>query len=186
MRRIWKRLDRDAEPDTVGAMDRPTRLMDRRTKIIATIGPASDSEAALKGLIHAGMDVARLGLAHESLETALERFHRIRRVAAGQSLLDPSMTTRVLDRLRHGQEQDERIASLTAQERRILDLLAEGLTNRQIGERLHLAEKTVKNYVSNVLMKLGMERRTEAAVYAARQADRLARTHGTTLPPSLR
>ncbi|HRW36928.1 MAG: response regulator transcription factor [Acidimicrobiales bacterium] len=110
----------------------------------------------------------------------------VRRVAAGQSLLDPAMTTRVLDRLRHGKEEDERIASLTAQERRILDLLAEGLTNRQIGERLHLAEKTVKNYVSNVLMKLGMERRTEAAVYAARQADRLARTHGTTLPPSLR
>jgi DNA-binding NarL/FixJ family response regulator len=100
----------------------------------------------------------------------------IRRVAAGQSLLDPAMTTRVLDRLRDGQQQDERIASLTAQERRILDLLAEGLTNRQIGERLHLAEKTVKNYVSNVLMKLGMERRTEAAVYAARQADRLARS----------
>ncbi|MEZ5139683.1 MAG: response regulator transcription factor [Acidimicrobiales bacterium] len=96
------------------------------------------------------------------------------------------MTTRVLDRLRHGKEEDERIASLTAHERRILDLLAEGLTNRQIGERLHLAEKTVKNYVSNVLMKLGMERRTEAAVYAARQADRLARTHGTGLPPSLR
>jgi DNA-binding NarL/FixJ family response regulator len=101
----------------------------------------------------------------------------IRRVAAGQSLLDPAMTTRVLDRLRDGQQQDERIASLTAQERRILDLLAEGLTNRQIGERLHLAEKTVKNYVSNVLMKLGMERRTEAAVYAARQADRLARSN---------
>jgi DNA-binding NarL/FixJ family response regulator len=102
----------------------------------------------------------------------------VRRVAAGQSLLDPAMTTRVLDRLRVGQQQDERIASLTAQERRILDLLAEGLTNRQIGERLHLAEKTVKNYVSNVLMKLGMERRTEAAVYAARQADRLARMQG--------
>ncbi len=109
----------------------------------------------------------------------------VRRVAAGQSLLDPAMTTRVLDRLRHGKEEDERIASLTAQERRILDLLAEGLTNRQIGERLHLAEKTVKNYVSNVLMKLGMERRTEAAVYAARQADRMARTHGT-VPSSLR
>jgi DNA-binding NarL/FixJ family response regulator len=102
----------------------------------------------------------------------------VRRVAAGQSLLDPAMTNRVLERLRHGQEEDERIASLTAQERRILDLLAEGLTNRQIGERLHLAEKTVKNYVSNVLMKLGMERRTEAAVYAARQADRLARSGG--------
>lgn len=108
----------------------------------------------------------------------------IRRVAAGQSLLDPAMTTRVLDRLRDGQQQDERIASLTAQERRILDLLAEGLTNRQIGERLHLAEKTVKNYVSNVLMKLGMERRTEAAVYAARQADRLARSNAAT--PRLR
>lgn len=107
----------------------------------------------------------------------------VRRVAAGQSLLDPAMTTRVLDRLRHGQQQDERIASLTSQERRILDLLAEGLTNRQIGERLHLAEKTVKNYVSNVLMKLGMERRTEAAVYAARQADRQARVtaSGSTL-----
>ena len=106
----------------------------------------------------------------------------IRRVASGQSLLDPAMTTRVLDRLRHGQQQDERMASLTSQERKILDLLAEGLTNRQIGERLHLAEKTVKNYVSNVLMKLGMERRTEAAVYAARQADRLARSQGA--PPS--
>jgi DNA-binding NarL/FixJ family response regulator len=100
----------------------------------------------------------------------------VRRVAAGQSLLDPAMTTRVLDRLRHGREEDQRIAQLTGQERKILDLLAEGLTNRQIGERLHLAEKTVKNYVSNVLMKLGMERRTEAAVYAARQADRLARS----------
>ena len=63
-------------------MDHPTRLMERRTKIIATIGPASDSEATLKGMINAGMDVARLGLAHESLETALERYHRIRRVAA--------------------------------------------------------------------------------------------------------
>jgi DNA-binding NarL/FixJ family response regulator len=104
----------------------------------------------------------------------------IRRVAGGQSLLDPAMTARVLDRLRDGQQQDERIATLTAQERRILDLLAEGLTNRQIGERLHLAEKTVKNYVSNVLMKLGMQRRTEAAVYAARQADRVARAKGAT------
>lgn len=109
----------------------------------------------------------------------------VRRVAAGQSLLDPAMTSRVLDRIRHGQHEDERIASLTVQEKKILDLLAEGLTNRQIGERLHLAEKTIKNYVSNVLMKLGMERRTEAAVYAARQADRLARS-GATHPHPLR
>ena len=92
----------------------------------------------------------------------------IRRVASGQSLLDPSVTERVLERLRNGPAEDERLARLTAQERNILDLIAEGLTNRQIGERLFLAEKTVKNYVSNLLGKLGMERRTEAAVFAAR------------------
>jgi two-component system, NarL family, response regulator DevR len=92
----------------------------------------------------------------------------IRRVASGQSLLDPNVTARVLERLRHGPEEDERLARLTDQERKILDLIAEGLTNRQIGERLFLAEKTVKNYVSNLLSKLGMERRTEAAVFAAK------------------
>src|SRR5262249_32604577 len=85
-----------------------------------------------------------------------------------QSLLDPNVTARVLERLRKGPEEDERLARLTSQERKILDLIAEGLTNRQIGERMFLAEKTVKNYVSNLLSKLGMERRTEAAVFAAR------------------
>jgi len=92
----------------------------------------------------------------------------VRKVAGGQSLLDPEVTTTVLERLRRGPEEDERLARLTDQERRILDLIAEGLTNRQIADRIHLAEKTVKNYVSNLLAKLGMERRTEAAVYAAR------------------
>jgi two-component system response regulator DevR len=92
----------------------------------------------------------------------------VRRVAAGQSLLDPAVTTRVLERLRAGPETDERLARLTDQERRILDLIAEGLTNRQIAERVHLAEKTVKNYVSNLLTKLGMERRTQAAVFATK------------------
>lgn len=92
----------------------------------------------------------------------------IRRVSEGQSLLDPAVTARVLERLRKGPEEDEAMARLTDQERRILTLIAEGLTNRQIAERVHLAEKTVKNYVSNVLSKLGMERRTQAAVYAAR------------------
>jgi len=92
----------------------------------------------------------------------------VRRVAAGQSLLDPAVTTKVLERLRNGGEEDERLAHLTPQERNILELIAEGLTNRQIAERVHLAEKTVKNYVSNLLAKLGMERRTQAAVYAAR------------------
>jgi two-component system, NarL family, response regulator DevR len=96
----------------------------------------------------------------------------VRRVASGQSLLDPSVTARVLERLRRGPEEDERLARLTDQERRILDLIAEGLTNRQIAQRIFLAEKTVKNYVSNMLAKLGMERRTEAAVFAARLHDR--------------
>jgi two-component system, NarL family, response regulator DevR len=99
----------------------------------------------------------------------------VRRVAAGQSLLDPTVTAKVLDRLRMGPEADPVVAQLTEQERKILDLLAEGLTNRQIGERLYLAEKTVKNYVSNLLLKLGMHRRTEAAVYAARLAERRKR-----------
>ncbi len=99
----------------------------------------------------------------------------IRNVAAGQSLLDPAITAQVLERLRKGNEEDERLAHLTPQERNILELIAEGLTNRQIAERVHLAEKTVKNYVSNLLAKLGMERRTEAAVYAARLNERQRR-----------
>jgi DNA-binding NarL/FixJ family response regulator len=95
----------------------------------------------------------------------------IRRVGRGESLLDPAVTTRVLERLRHRDEDDE-LTALTPQERNILDLIAEGLTNRQIGERMYLAEKTVKNYVSNVLAKLGMSRRAEAAAFAARLAER--------------
>ncbi len=106
----------------------------------------------------------------------------IRKVASGQSLLDPTVTARVLERLRTGSPEDERLESLTDQERRILDLLAEGLTNREIAERMYLAEKTVKNYVSNLLSKMGMQRRTEAAVYAARLAER--RTRQARLAPS--
>ena len=92
----------------------------------------------------------------------------VRRVAAGQSLLDPAVTARVLERLRRGPTEDERIARLSDQERQVLILLTEGLTNRQIAERLFLAEKTIKNYVTAVLSKMGMARRTEAAVYAAK------------------
>ena len=92
----------------------------------------------------------------------------VRAVASGRSLLDPSVTARVLERLRSGSEEDELLARLSPQERNILRLIADGLTNRQIAEQVHLAEKTVKNYVSNLLSKLGMERRTQAAVYAAR------------------
>jgi len=95
----------------------------------------------------------------------------VRRAAAGESLLDPDLRARAIHRLQQPAE-DERVARLTEQERKILDLIAEGLTNRQIAERIFLAEKTVKNYVSNLLAKLGMERRTEAAVFAARLHDR--------------
>ena len=103
----------------------------------------------------------------------------VRRVAAGESLLDPALTERVLERLREGPEDDPLLGTLTPQERRILDLIAEGQTNRQIADTMYLAEKTVKNYVSNLLTKLGMERRTQAATYAARLAERSAQTHRT-------
>ncbi|HVN49799.1 MAG TPA: response regulator transcription factor [Acidimicrobiales bacterium] len=96
----------------------------------------------------------------------------IRTVAGGTSLLDPAATARVLERMRAGEPEDERLATLTDQERKLLDLLAEGLTNREIAARMYLAEKTVKNYVSNLLAKMGMQRRTEAAVYAARLEER--------------
>jgi DNA-binding NarL/FixJ family response regulator len=92
----------------------------------------------------------------------------VRRVAAGQSLIDPQLMARVLERVRSGPPEHEELAGLTEQERKILALIAEGMTNRQIGERLFLAEKTVKNYVSSILSKLGLERRTQAAVLAAK------------------
>ncbi|MDO8307522.1 MAG: response regulator transcription factor [Actinomycetota bacterium] len=94
----------------------------------------------------------------------------IRQVAAGKSLLDPMATQRVLERLRNGERHDSRLDALSDQEKRILDLIGEGMTNRQIGESMHLAEKTVKNYVSSLLAKLGMERRTQAAAFVARMS----------------
>jgi len=98
----------------------------------------------------------------------------VRTVAAGGSLLDPKATALVLERLRKGDEPDDpRYESLSPQERRILELVADGLTNRQIGAEMYLAEKTVKNYVSSLLHKLGLGRRTEAAVYATER-----RQHG--------
>ncbi len=88
----------------------------------------------------------------------------IRLVAAGRSLLDPAATARAMDRLRRGDPRQRQLDLLTPQEQRVLSLITEGLTNRQIGDRLHLAEKTIKNYVSVVLAKLGLQRRTQAAV----------------------
>src|SRR5215469_2736331 len=92
----------------------------------------------------------------------------VRRVAAGQSLLDPAITARVLERIRHGTDDPQELKALTDQERRILGYVAEGLTNHEIAQRMFLADKTVKNYVSSVLAKLGLERRTQAAVLATK------------------
>ncbi|MFF8633563.1 response regulator [Streptomyces pilosus] len=100
----------------------------------------------------------------------------VRTVAAGQSLLDPSATARLMERLRQGQEPEpepDALPGLTEREREILALIGEGLTNRQIGQRLYLAEKTVKNHISRLLAKLGVERRIQAAVIATQAQDRL-------------
>lgn len=94
----------------------------------------------------------------------------VRRAGRGESLLDPVMTERLFAKLRSGAPTDALIAKLSPQEQRILELLAEGKTNRQIADELFLAEKTVKNYVSNLLAKMGMSRRSEAAAHMARVA----------------
>ena len=132
-------------------------------EIAALILTSYDDDEALFSAIMAGAAgyVLKQIRGHDLVEA-------VRRVAAGQSLLDPAVTARVLDRLRAGPEEDKALAPLTDQERRILELIGEGLTNRQIAERMFLAEKTVKNYVSSLLGKLGMERRTQAAVFAVK------------------
>ncbi len=104
----------------------------------------------------------------------------VRQVAAGNSLIDPALTARVLDRVRNGPTIAPELARLTERELTLLGLIAEGLTNRQIGERMYLAEKTVKNNVSGILAKLGVERRTQAAVLASKL---LAPTSPPTQPP---
>ena len=99
----------------------------------------------------------------------------VHQVAQGNSLIDPTLTARVLERVRNGPSTAPELADLTEQELKLLALIAEGLTNRQIGERMFLAEKTVKNYVSHLLAKLGMQRRTQAAVLAAELRSRESR-----------
>ncbi|WP_460958018.1 response regulator [Parasphingorhabdus pacifica] len=126
---------------------------------------AFDDEQALIGAINAGASGYLLKQVRGQ-----DLVNAVREVAAGQSLLDPVTTARVLDRLRQSSNPvPDELESLTEQERRVLDLIGEGLTNRQIAERLFLAEKTVKNYVTAVLAKLGMERRTQAAAWVARR-----------------
>ncbi|HEY3737829.1 MAG TPA: response regulator transcription factor [Jatrophihabitans sp.] len=91
----------------------------------------------------------------------------IRQAAQGKSLIDTTVIAQVMERVREHSETDDRLASLTNREREVLDYIASGLTNRQIGDKMFLAEKTVKNYVSSLLAKLGMERRTQAAVFGS-------------------
>ncbi|MEV0775111.1 response regulator transcription factor [Streptomyces sp. NPDC050428] len=124
----------------------------------------SDDEALFDAIMAGASGYVLKAIRGDELLTA------VRDVAAGRSLLDPVATARVLQRLREGNtpKGDDRLTNLTEQERKILDLIGEGLTNRAIGERLHLAEKTIKNYVSSLLSKLGMERRSQAAAYVAR------------------
>lgn len=103
----------------------------------------------------------------------------VRRVGAGESLLDPAVTARVLERVRNPKgDEDPRLARLTPTEARILEMIAEGRTNREIGERIHLAEKTVKNYVSTILTKLQVSRRAEAAAYLAERRTRSTNDDG--------
>ncbi|WP_299444303.1 response regulator transcription factor [uncultured Phycicoccus sp.] len=131
--------------------------------IRALILTSYDDDEALFAAIMAGA----VGYVLKDVK-GLDLVDSIRRVAAGQSLIDPALVTRVLDRVRNGQETAPELAGLTPQELRLLGFIAEGLTNRQIGEQMSLAEKTIKNYVSVLLHKLGLERRTQAAVLATR------------------
>jgi two-component system response regulator DevR len=131
--------------------------------IRALILTSYDDDEALFAAIMAGASGYILKEVHTQ-----DLLGAIRHVSSGHSLIDPLLTERVLDRVRNGPETAPELANLTEQELRLLELIAEGLTNRQIGERMYLAEKTVKNYVSTLLGKMGLERRTQAAVIASR------------------
>ena len=122
----------------------------------------ADEEALLSAIIAgaAGYVLKRI--------RAEELVESIRKVGAGESLLDPGMTDKLFKKLRGDEPEDPLLARLSPQERAILEHISEGMTNRQIAEEMFLAEKTVKNYVSNMLAKMGMHRRTEAAAYMAR------------------
>jgi DNA-binding NarL/FixJ family response regulator len=134
-----------------------------RTRILMLTSYSDDE--ALYGAVMAGASGYILKQIHGT-----DLVGAVRTVAEGSSLLDPESTTRMLRRLREDAVRQDPLSELTEQERRVLELIGEGLTNREIGTRMYLAEKTVKNYVSRVLAKLGMARRTQAAAYAARLA----------------
>ena len=132
-------------------------------KIKALILTSYDDDEALFAAIMAGAS----GYVLKEI-TGQDLIGAVHQVAQGNSLIDPTLTARVLERVRNGPSTAPELADLTEQELKLLALIAEGLTNRQIGERMFLAEKTVKNYVSSILSKLGLERRTQAAVLASK------------------
>ncbi|MET8471773.1 response regulator transcription factor [Streptomyces sp. NPDC006422] len=139
-------------------------LRSRMPELACLMLTSFDDEEALLDSIMAGAS----GYVLKQIEGA-NLVSAVRTVASGQSLLDPSATTKLMARLRGERSEDpepDALAGLTKREREILDLIGEGLTNRQIGQRLYLAEKTVKNHISRLLNKLGVERRIQAAVIA--------------------
>ena len=142
---------------------REIRAMHPETKVLMLTSFADDE--ALFASIMAGAS----GYVLKQVKSG-DLMRAIRAVGAGDSLLDPSVTSAVLERLRKGKHllRDEKLARLSPQEERILTLVADGRTNKEIGDELHLAEKTVKNYVSSILSKLEVARRAEAAAYLAR------------------
>jgi DNA-binding NarL/FixJ family response regulator len=127
--------------------------------IAALILTSFDDDDALFSAIMAGAS----GYLLKQVRSA-DLVETVRQVAAGKSMLDPAVTAQVLERIRTGPKSNSAFEHLTDHERRILELIGEGLTNRQIGKEMHLAEKTVKNYVSSLLAKLGLESRTQAAI----------------------
>jgi two-component system, NarL family, response regulator DevR len=144
--------------------DGVTVCRDLRSRIpdlgVVMLTSYSDDEALFQAILAGASGYLLKQILGSDLVTA------VRTVAAGGSLLDPAATSAVLARMRRDVEPAGPLAALSDQERNVLDLIGEGLTNRQIGERMFLAEKTVKNYVSHLLAKLGMERRTQAAILA--------------------
>ncbi|MER7604395.1 response regulator transcription factor [Nocardioides sp. NPDC127503] len=131
--------------------------------IAALILTSFDDDDALFSAIMAGAS----GYLLKQVRSA-DLVETVRQVAAGRSMLDPAVTAQVLERIRTGPKTNSAFEHLTNHERRILELIGEGLTNRQIGKEMHLAEKTVKNYVSSLLAKLGLESRTQAAILVTR------------------
>ncbi|SDU86201.1 DNA-binding response regulator, NarL/FixJ family, contains REC and HTH domains [Microlunatus sagamiharensis] len=152
----------DARLSDGSGIDVCREVRSRHPQVRCLVLTSYDDDEALFEAVMAGASAYLLKQVRSSSLT-----EAIRAVAAGRSLLDPAVTGKLLERLRRAPRTDDRLALLTEREREILGLIAEGLSNREIGEQLFLAEKTVKNYVSSLLAKLNLQRRTQAAVLAA-------------------